>query len=467
MNQTIIFFGIVLVVASIIVIIAKLIYKRSLIVLFAFCLVTFAAVVACISYVVGAYGFKHLIWGIPTVITIAVFVYLYFHRKFIIPLLDLSGYFMNLSKGTGDLTETIQYRGKNELGTMSGHFNAFLDYLKNIVTEIKTSTKDTAGNFEALRGDIDSTNSAVTQINSHLERNSHFFDTQNSSIKTSFEKLKKISSNVEYLNQLISSQSSSVVESSSSIETMLSIFSSIEHEVKNITDSFNLLQQVSQSGKEIQDRVSSNMEKITHDSEELTKANKIIQDISENTNLLAMNAAIEAAHAGEAGKGFAVVADEIRKLAETSSSQTKTINETLTNIMGDIIEVQSMAKNANDSFSSVFNSISTINENMTKISDALTEQITGSREIMTALTDIKEITEEVHQKSEDIGGSNISINSDMNQLLNITDEINSSMNEISVGLKDIGDSTVSIKDLSVVSGESVSSLYSLVSHFKV
>ena len=112
-----------------------------------------------------------------------------------------------------------------------------------------------------------------------------------------------------------------------------------------------------------------------------------------------MNAAIEAAHAGEAGKGFAVVADEIRKLAEESSAQGKTITETLKVLSGEISTLSESAKVADEKFNIIFNLSEQVKNMSLRLMEAMREQENGSREVLTAIRDINTVTNQVNDGS--------------------------------------------------------------------
>ncbi len=161
-------------------------------------------------------------------------------------------------------------------------------------------------------------------------------------------------------------------------------------------------------------------EVINSSEEALQTANKTISDIAGQTNLLAMNAAIEAAHAGEAGKGFSVVADEIRKLSETSSAQSKTIREELLKIEGSINDVVNASQASTDMFVEVSNSITQTQQLVLQIKGAMEEQQEGSKQIGAALMLMNDNTSEVRAASHEMAEGNKSILVEIDQLRNTT-----------------------------------------------
>ena len=152
---------------------------------------------------------------------------------------------------------------------------------------------------------------------------------------------------------MIRQQADGVTQASSAVEEMIGNIQSVNASVDKMASSFAQLEQQSREGQQKQAAVNEKILQIEEKSKTLQEANQAIASIASQTNLLAMNAAIEAAHAGEAGKGFAVVADEIRKLSETSTAQSKTIGEQLKSIQTSIIEVVTGSQESSKAFTSV------------------------------------------------------------------------------------------------------------------
>jgi len=185
-------------------------------------------------------------------------------------------------------------------------------------------------------------------------------------------------------------------------------------------------------------------QKIAEESGSLMEASSVIQHIASQTNLLAMNAAIEAAHAGEAGKGFAVVADEIRKLAEESSTQGKTITTTLKTLSGEIETLSASSKTVEEKFNAIF-----------------------SREVLTAIKSINTVTVEVQAGSEEMlkGGEGVAV--EMRKLDDLTRVITESMNEMASGAVQISNAVQEVNEISQKNKRSIESLAEEVGKFKV
>jgi len=208
-------------------------------------------------------------------------------------------------------------------------------------------------------------------------------------------------------------------------------------------------------------------QKISEESGSLMEASSVIQHIASQTNLLAMNAAIEAAHAGEAGKGFAVVADEIRKLAEDSAMQGKNITATLKMLSTEIETLSASSKTVEEKFNTIF----MLAEQVTAMSNTLTasmrEQENGSKEVLTAIKNINIVTTEVQAGSAEMLKGGEGVAEEMYKLDNLTRTITDSMTEMVSGTVQINKAIQEVNAITQKNRQSIESLTREVAKFKV
>ena len=218
------------------------------------------------------------------------------------------------------------------------------------------------------------------------------------------------------------------------------------------------LLETSNSGKEGIKAVADIINKIETDSQGLIEASNIIQNVASQTNLLAMNAAIEAAHAGDAGRGFAVVSDEIRKLAESSSEQGKNISSVLNNLKIDISTVFGLSGKSQEQFENILEKILNVKNQETVIKNAMEEQSAGSSQILSALQDIKDTTAKVEKGSSDMNDNSIEISNGIENLSNIALEINNGMEEMASGAEEVNTAVQNVNKITQKTRSNINNL---------
>ena len=276
-------------------------------------------------------------------------------------------------------------------------------------------------------------------------------NTQSSETQETTAVIEQISRAIGSLSDLIQDQSSMVEEASAATEEMVANIGSLRRMLDSNSERFNALNQQFQLGSEHMSKVDGLVRQIADESDGLEQANEVLQAIAAQTNLLAMNAAIEAAHAGDSGRGFAVVAAEIRKLAENASAQSRTISTNLTNVkirIGDTAEASSVTQRVMEELSAV---IHDVHDRERDITQAMQEQAEGSGQVTLALERMIGLTSEVSGASKEmaqgrermvhsmqvIEGANQSLMERVEGISEQSGELNETVSEVSAAAQDI------------------------------
>ena len=363
-------------------------------------------------------------------IAIAIIIGFFIAYNIVKPLNLMIDALRNISQGEGDLTIRLPVIGRDETGTLSTYFNETIFKLRNSIKNVSAGSSEMKTVGSDLESNMVSVSEFVKAITDSIDELRGHFTEQEKSVSETASAIEEVIQAIRTLHESIDRQLSVVEGSTSSLDSMSQFVSTVEENIKGAQNTMQNLAAATDSGLETLMQANNISQRISEASGSLIEASAVIQNIANQTNLLAMNAAIEAAHAGKSGKGFAVVASEIRKLAESSSTQGKKISTTLKNIIDEINQLASSASGALEKFNYISHYSNEIHSSIKDVVSMMDRQEQNSETVRGMIKNVGSITNGVKYNSAEMLASSENIVIQASQLDELTRVLRKTMDSI-------------------------------------
>ena len=344
------------------------------------------------------------------------------------PLGDFGAAFLRMEEG--DLRARVSVTTKDEVGSLGTSLNLLALRLAALVESMRQAV---AGIEEAggeIAGSATRTSEAIAAIRGRIDASVREIEGQADAEAETISESEGILAGIAELDRAIDAQSASIAEASASVEEMVGSLSSLARSAEAIRAEVGLLDRAGEEGKAKLEASASAISDSRKRGEDLAAANQIIAEIADRTDLLAMNAAIEAAHAGEAGKGFAVVAEEIRNLAESSRERSGEIAQRVAEISSAIETASGSSREASLAFDAILGRIGSLSRLEGEVCTAILEQRAGGGLILASLSQMRDAAAQVETTGKSMKRAGDMVRGAMGRLKAASERVNECSREI-------------------------------------
>ncbi len=403
---------------------------------------------------------------IAGLLILQIVVYLIYSRLMIKPLIEMGSNLANLAAADADLTVEMPVLTKDEIGGMAKNFNEFVLKLCTLMNDLKGVIGNTFLIKQNVVASAEETSTAIEEISANLESISGQIDILDNNINETVAAIEQVTRNISSVDEQIISQSSMVEQSTAAITQMMASLGSVNHVAQNKKQTTVALAAVASDGRTKIEETASAFKSVVEHINQIQEMASAINGIAAQTNLLSMNAAIEAAHAGDSGKGFAVVAEEIRKLADSAGNSAKAISKSIKDITSSVLETDKNVAETTQAFDRISAEVDDTVNAFSEIEQSVSELNIGGQQILESTNQINEVTLSIRSGSAEIkSGTSLMQNSSM-QIKEVSSRVSTGMAESNTGAREIVRAMQQMVDFSQELGDIVEELKDNFGQFK-
>jgi methyl-accepting chemotaxis protein len=383
------------------------------------------------------------------------------------PLRKLESKIHDVSRGDGDLTRFLDVGALDEMGQVAQGFNHFMETIRDLVVGIRQTLGNVLAIQQELVNSTSETSSGLVEIKANIEGIQKQIERLDAEIQAA---TKGVEANLQAIGSMsgqVRDQNERLEGASSSLETMLASVRSVAEVTREKQANTQRLRAVTALGGEKLRKTTAVVTEVNRNLGDISNLIVIINSISAQTNLLAMNAAIEAAHAGDAGRGFSVVADEIRKLAEHSASNAKGVGQILKTVVTRIAETNTLAIETGKTFEAVQTEVDEMDTVLGGIVSSTVRLVDDGLEVKTKMDSLRSINEQVLAGAAQVAERSDELASGMTRVSEISSEVRVGMGEIADGTRSIASAVDGVNRQAIGLAETSDRLGLDVGKFKV
>ena len=367
----------------------------------------------------------------------------------------------------GDITTRLYIGNFDDFGRIMHSMNKLMDFLRDSLTTLKNESGSVGGAANDLLSITDNSSTSMNMIVNSFEEMHKQNAEKDALLESAKNNIYKLNEDAAKVSQTMQEQAQAEEQNAESISQMAENTNQINELIKQAKELSKNLSDSSEAGSTEVQKTELVINSVSEKSKQMSEVIQVIQQVASQTNLLAMNAAIEAAHAGEAGQGFSVVADEIRKLAENTQSQAKSIKDLITEITKAIQNGTASMQDTKAMFYKIQEEIVTQTNVVENIAQTMEVQSTGAEEILLTTNKISQNIQSVNEIIRNQANYTEQITEGIKDVVELSGKIDGSM-DLSLGiLKDFSQSINIVNEKAQANQKSVQTINDALGKFEL